>query len=93
MDDFIVLLDSLLYKSITVYISTYSDKSICFSGVLSKVSKDCITLILSITSKRYYRKPFINFNRSFHPSKFVIIPGQNAIIPIDKIDAIVIYPI
>jgi hypothetical protein len=96
LENLSLFLKTLLYKSVTVYISTFSIKSIWFTGVLSNVSNNCITIILTIGTTNYRNKPkktYINFNRHFQPSDILINPGQNVIIPIDKIDAIVYYPV
>lgn len=96
MEELTLFLKTLLYKSVTIYISTFSNKSVWFTGVLSSVSNNCITIVLTIGKTKYRyntSKTFINFNRYFEPSRILITPGQNVIIPIDKIDAIVFYPV
>lgn len=96
MDAFTLFLETLLYKTVSIYVTNYSNNNLIYSGTIFNVSDTCISLIINAGKTDNFKKqkkPFINFNKQFSFSGIVIHPGSIVEIPINKIEAIVYYPI
>ncbi|PKM96238.1 MAG: hypothetical protein CVU84_00550 [Firmicutes bacterium HGW-Firmicutes-1] len=92
MDQLLSLLEKLLYRNITVYVTSY--QSIKFSGVLVFVNKSSIRIVLKKNNDQASpKRPMINFNKKLYHSEGALYLGAIVEIPIDKIDAVVHYSI
>ncbi len=84
-----------LNKTITIYTVGNHNRAMPYTGTLSTIHEDYITLILTtglIRQPRDLRRHSIDFNRQFNNcTPYLIRPGSVAEIPIDKIASIVHY--
>ncbi len=96
MDAFRYFLETLLYKTVSIYVTNYSNNNLIYCGTILNVTNTYISLVIDVGKREKFhkqKKPFINFNKQFNYSSIIIHPGSIVEIPIDKIEAIVHYPI
>lgn len=88
MDTFEAYLDALLYKMISIYITSLAEKPLVFSGILVSLTPDSIRLVIksSLDTPNSHK---INFNRRFQSSQTFSQLGSIVEIPFNKIDALI----
>lgn len=118
--DFVDLLESLLYKTVTIYVENYSNCNTKFCGTLFNVTTTYVSMVLVVGQSKntaatqpprllpptlgrfglpkrrrniHKKKPPINFNKQFCISPIIIHPGSVIEIPINKINAVIFYPV
>lgn len=93
MDEIYSILKTLLYKWLTIYIESYSNQPVVFSGILYQLTPQIASVLIKPAEFiQTSHKVAINFNKEFH-SDVKYSPGSIVEIPLDKIDAILHLPI
>ena len=88
MNGFYSFLQSIIYKKVIVFVSTYSTHHNGFTGVTYHVTPNHISLI-QLHPPKSHNHTAINFNKLL---KTPNCPHSVIYISIDKIDAIIYFP-
>lgn len=90
MEAFNTYIKSLLYKTVSIYVTSYTSKPLIFSGVLASIDQKQIRLVIQSEVKSNPYK--INFSRCFKSSDIVFVKGSLIEIPLSKIEAVLHHP-